>query len=81
MKLIEFPEQTTIVAEDQPEYLPMPAHVASDGLLTCCWKLSLRERLKLLFTGLLWHQVMTFRKPLQPQRLDVEKPTQWEPLK
>jgi hypothetical protein len=26
MNLIEFPEQNTLVAKDQPQYLPIPAH-------------------------------------------------------
>lgn len=26
MKLIEFPEQTTVIAKDQPQYNPLPAH-------------------------------------------------------
>lgn len=75
MKLIEFPEQTIVIAKNQPEYLPMPAHVAEDGTVTCCWSLTLRERVTLLFTGQIWQQILTFNNPLQPQRLDVVKPS------
>jgi hypothetical protein len=72
MKLIEFPEQTVVIAKDQPEYLPMPAHYNKEaGIVTCLWKLTLRERIKLLFTGKLWHQISTFGMALQPQRLEV----------
>ena len=81
MKLIEFKEQTNIIAKDQPEYIPMPAYIweetvntSHSGKITCCWKLSLIERLKLLFTGVIWHDVLTFFEPLQPQRLSVKKP-------
>jgi hypothetical protein len=76
MKLIEFPEQTVIYAKDQPEYLPLPAHQFKDveGRIAFCWKLSFKERMKVLFTGVLWHQVLTFNQPLQPQMLDTEKP-------
>lgn len=76
MKLIEFPEQTVVIAKDQPEYLPLPAHQFGDssGRIACCWKLSLIERLRLLWSGLIWHQVLTFNQPLQPQLLSVEKP-------
>lgn len=74
MKLIQFPEVNSIVAKHQPEYLPAPAHVADDGRLTLCWKLTWRERLTLLFRGLIWHQVLTFKTPLQPQRLTLDKP-------
>jgi hypothetical protein len=27
-----------------------------------------------LFSGLIWHQILTFNGPLQPQLLTVEKP-------
>lgn len=77
MKLIEFPEQTVVIAKDQPEYLPLPAwrrpHDAS-GEIVCCWQLSFRNRLKLLFTGKIWHSILTFNQPLQPQLLQVDKP-------
>lgn len=80
MKLIEFPEQTTIVAKDQPQYRPMPAWIDSckstnpEGRLICKWKLSLKERIKLLFTGILWHHILTFHSSIQPQLLSTEFP-------
>lgn len=78
MKAIEFPEQTAVIAKDQPEYQPLPAHISLRGRATFCWELTRRERFALLFSGKLWHQVLTFNQPLQPQRLSVEKPTNWE---
>jgi len=77
MQLVEFPEQTVVFAKDQPEYLPLPAHVAPadpQGTIICCWQLTWRERLQLLISGRLWHSVLTFHQPLQPQLLQVEKP-------
>ena len=77
MDLIEFPEQTVVIAKNQPEYLPLPAHrFANDprGRITFCWRLTWRERLRVLWTGLLWHEVLTFDRPLQPQRLSTDKP-------
>lgn len=77
MTLIEFPEQTIVIAKDQPEYLPMPAHRRAndpEGLVTCCWKLSWRERLAVLLRGTIWHQILTFNAALQPQLLLTEKP-------
>jgi hypothetical protein len=76
-RIIEFKEQTVVVAKDQPQYQPLPAHVdksSPEGKLTCCWEFSLRERIKLLFTGKVWHQVLTFNNSLQPQLLLVDKP-------
>lgn len=77
MYLIEFPEQTVVIAKDQPEYQPLPAHRFVDdphGRIAFCWKLTWRERLAVLFRGKLWHQVLTFNQPLQPQLMSVEKP-------
>ncbi len=76
MNLVSFPEQTAVYAKNQPQYRPLPAHRASDveGRVTCCWALSWRERLHVLLTGRVWHQVLTFNQPLQPQLLTVEKP-------
>ena len=76
MRLIEFPEQTIVIAKDQPEYLPMPAYVADDKSTTtiCCWKLSIKERLQLLLTGKLWHRMLTFGQPMQPQLLQTYSP-------
>ena len=73
MKPIPFPEQTLVVAKDQPQYRPIPAHYDHKArTLTAVWRLTFRERLKVLFTGKLWHQV--FDMPLQPVKLTVDKP-------
>lgn len=76
MDIVRFPEQTVVYAENQPEYRPLPAYVYSDreGRITCCWSLSWKERLKVLFSGRIWHTILTFHGPLQPQLLEVEKP-------
>lgn len=78
MKPIEFPEQTVVIAKDQPQYQPLPAHRFADdpeGRIVFCWKLRFRERLIVLFTGKLWHSVLTFNRPLQPQMLSIDKPS------
>jgi len=74
MKIATFPECNVVYAENQPEYLPLPAHKAEDGTVTSCWRLSLLERLKVVITGRLYLQVLTFNQPLQPLLLTVDKP-------
>lgn len=77
MEIIGFPEQTVVFAKDQPEYLPLPAYRFKDdpqGRIACCWRLSWRERLKVLLCGVMWQQVLTFNQPLQPQKLTIDKP-------
>lgn len=83
MDLIEFPEQTLVVAKDQPQYRPMPAHIdltKPEFPFTCCWQLSWRERLAVLLTGRIWHTVLTFGDRIQPQLLQVVKPEMPTPL-
>lgn len=76
MKLLSFPEQTVVIAKNQPEYLPLPAHQFNDesGKIAFCWGLTWKERFLVLLRGVVWQQVLTFNKPLQPQRLSVDKP-------
>lgn len=77
MKLVQFPEQTVVIAKDQPQYIPMPAHVYPGdvlGRVTCCWELTDDEIAEVLRTKRIWHTILTFDRPLQPQLLQVEKP-------
>lgn len=76
MKILDFPGRNIVYAEDQPEYLPLPALRLgnAEGEIICCWGLTWRERLRLLLTGRIWHSVFTFHQPLQPQLLTIEKP-------
>ena len=74
MQPVKFKEQNCIYAQNQPEYLPLPAHKSEDGIVTTCWKLSWIERLIVLINGRFWGQFMTFNKPLQPQRPSVRNP-------
>ena len=76
METIEFNEQTVVIAKNQPEYLPLPAHQFGDneGRIAFCWKMTWRERVRVLLTGTLWQQVLTFNQPLQPQKLETIKP-------
>ncbi len=45
-----------------------------EGRVICCWRLSVWDRLRLLFTGHIWHHVLTFNSALQPQLLSVSNP-------
>lgn len=74
MQPIKFKEQTCTFAENQPEYLPLPAFKNTDGEVITCWKLSLAERIKVLFTGKVWQRQLTFNQPLQPQSPTVDYP-------
>jgi hypothetical protein len=74
MKPIEFDGFNCVYAKDHPEYLPLPVHKTPEGEVISCWALTWRERLRVLFTGKLWHSVLTFNSPLQPQLPSARKP-------
>ncbi|MBU2685696.1 MAG: hypothetical protein KKF27_20835 [Gammaproteobacteria bacterium] len=74
MKIIKFRECNVTFAEDQPEYLPLPALKMPDGQVISCWNLTIIERLKVLLTGKIWLSVLTFNKPLQPLLMATDKP-------
>jgi hypothetical protein len=78
MKAVKFKEQNMIFATQQPQYMELPAHRSDDatGAVTTCYQLSFKERVKVLFVGRVWLQLLTFdwRQPLQPQRLSVDNP-------
>jgi len=74
MKPTKFYGANCTFAENQPEYLPLPAHKTKDGTVISCWKLTWMERLAILITGRLWISVLTFNKPLQPQLPSIDTP-------
>lgn len=69
---VELPE--TIYAKDQPEYSPLPVFKQDDGTVLSRWRLSWRERLRVLFFGDVYLFQLTFNSPLQPVSLQVDKP-------
>lgn len=75
-EMASFPEVNCVYGADQPEYRPLPCVKCGDerGTILFCWKLSLRDRLRVLLRGELWYQVLTFKAPLQPQNLSTDKP-------
>jgi len=75
MKPLEFKEQNTVYAKDQPEYTPLPGHKVNDekGEFIFCMGLTFRERVRLLFTGKLWCSLLTFNKPLTPSFFTTKK--------
>ena len=68
-----FKDRETVIAKKQPQYIPLPAIIAEPYVFTR-WRLSWRERLRILFSGNLWLILMTFGKPLQPVRLETQSP-------
>lgn len=84
MKPIEFPEQTHVLAKDQPEYQPLPVRRLADGTTSSCWQLSEEdaERIYKALEGLepgaelprIFVTQLTFNKPLQPVMVSLDLP-------
>jgi len=74
MKVIKFKECNVNFAENQEEYKTLPAfHDSKNGIVVSCYKLSLKDLIKVAFTRKIWLGIMTFNKPLQPQLMSVDK--------
>lgn len=80
MKPIKFKETNTTFAKGQPQYFPLPAWKQKDdskGTVVCCWSATLMERIRILFTGRLYLSLLTFNKPLTPNRIYAENPVRY----
>jgi len=64
----------TNFAETQDEYLTLPAFRQDNGTVLTRWRLTWRERLRVLFNGDIYLYVLTFNRPLQPVMLETEPP-------
>ena len=75
MKPVKFKHQNVVFGENQPEYGSLPALRidGTDGEIISCWKLSFKERVKVLFTGRIWLDLKTFNKPLTPSYMSVNR--------
>jgi len=75
MKPIKFKECNSEFAKDQPEYRTLPAfrNNTPQGEVITCWKLSFKERLRVLFFGCVWLNLLTFNKPLTPSFMTTNK--------
>lgn len=80
MKAIDFPEVNTRIAENQPQYETIPAHVAGneEGEVTMCFELSDEERKQVAETGCIWLSFLTFNQPFQPIHCSCLKPEQFK---
>jgi hypothetical protein len=81
MEPVRFKGWNIEIAKDQKEYLPLPAFHSRvfnpddrQGIVVSCWKLTLWERLKILFKGRVYFSQYTFNHSLQPQRPYVDNP-------
>ncbi|RDY57695.1 hypothetical protein [Flagellimonas nanhaiensis] len=75
MKAIKFEDVNVEFAKDQEEYTSLPALRIGDDhdTIVTCWKLTLWERIKLLFQGHFWMSEMNFNRALTPRYFSVNR--------
>lgn len=75
MKPIPFKYQNIVYAENQPEYMPLPALKFDDdvGTVVSCWKMSFKDRIRILLTGKVWLMLCSFNKPLTPSYIAANR--------
>jgi hypothetical protein len=74
MKAVEFKECNTTFAENQDEYKSLPAfYEGKNGVVVSCYKLSIKEVLRIIFKRRIWVGIMTFGNGLQPQLITTDK--------
>lgn len=74
MKPINFKDANTQIAKDQEEYNTLPALMIDDqyGTMITCTHLSIKERIKVLFTGRIWMSEWTFKQKITPRRMSTK---------
>lgn len=63
------------VAENQPEYRTLPSLAIDDNTFLTRWKVPFLHRLRILFSGNIFIEIMHFRKPIQPLYVDTKPNT------
>jgi hypothetical protein len=75
MKPVKFKEQninfTAPQGMTEEECGTLPVHIHDNGIVSC-WKMNIRERIKAIFTGVIWMNVMSKNQP--PIWLGTETP-------
>lgn len=72
MENVKFEGCNVVYGTGQPEYTPLHAQKSGNITITC-YKLTFKERIKILFSGRLWLGQMNFGDPLQPQLPALDK--------
>jgi hypothetical protein len=74
MKPIKFEGMNITYAMNQPEYYPLPAYFnREEGIITSCWELTFKERLKILFGKNIYHHQLTFGHQPLPIMLEIKE--------
>ena len=67
-----------VYGANQPQYVGLPVVREDDGLVVSRWHFSFKERVTILFGGSIWISILTFRKPLQPIKVETVCPVRYQ---
>lgn len=75
MKPIKWKHSNTVYAENQDEYRNLPSLKLDtpEGHVISCWKMSFKERMRVLIFGRVWMNLLSFNRPLTPSLLTTQK--------
>lgn len=75
MKPIKFKDYNSEFAKDQKQYNALPALKIEgpEGHVITCWKLTFKERVRVLLLGVVWLDLLTFNKPLTPIYMSTKR--------
>ena len=67
MKPIKFKDYNSEFAKDQKQYNALPALKIEgpEGHVITCWKLTFKERVRVLLLGVVWLDLLTFNKSFE----------------
>ena len=74
MKIFSFEECNVIFGKSQDQYIPLPARREANGLVMYCLELDNDEIEEVVETRTLHFTFLTFGGPVQPFRVDINKP-------
>lgn len=76
MKAIEFPQQTMVLAKDQPEYNNLPVFISNDDQrqMISCYQLDDEELAIINKTKVIWQGQLTFGRSYSPSFVTVGDP-------
>jgi len=70
-QVIDKPCKITVYAENQSQYLPLPALVFEDGKILTEWTLTEAERVRIAAGENIRLWIWTYNRPLQPVALQI----------
>lgn len=63
--------RSVMIGKNQPQYMPLPAGIDDEGVVTTIWEPDAEELAELMDGGYVVLQIHTFNRPIQPVRVAI----------